>query len=377
MSTTIAASQQAPAGLHGHRIRPGNMLRAGVAEAIGTFFLIYTGTATAGADALGKSTAGSPPESLAVALAFGLVLAALVGGLGQVSGAHLNGAVTLGLAVTGKFPWRYVPAYLDFQLLGAITGAGATWATFGSVVRSKAHLGATVPAPGVGDLRALVVEALITFLLVFVIMAVATDPRVPAALAAPSIGFALVGAVLIGGGISSGAVNPNRALGPAIMSGTFTSLWIYVLADILGGVVAALLYTHVVIKATPRPWRTATPGLTVPPATAAWPPVTTPLLSRPVNEQPPPVAAQHTGSWRRQPERSRTTRHRHRAGTRRALCRWQLPHRSRHPPAVLRRRDEAASNPRPAQHAAARMTHGFTRSGRATRHHHQQPPGSH
>jgi len=93
-----------------------------------------------------------------------------------------------------------------------------------------------------------VVEALITFLLVFVIMAVATDARVPAALAAPSVGFALVAAVLIGGGITGGAVNPDRAAGPAIMSGTFTALGVYVIAEILGGVAAALLYTFVVAK---------------------------------------------------------------------------------------------------------------------------------
>ncbi len=94
-------------------------------------------------------------------------------------------------------------------------------------------------------------EALITFLLVFVIMAVATDSRVPAAVAAPSIGFALVAAVLIGGGITGGAVNPDRALGPAIMSGTFTSLWLYLLAPIVGGAAAALLYSNVVAKAAP------------------------------------------------------------------------------------------------------------------------------
>jgi hypothetical protein len=93
-----------------------------------------------------------------------------------------------------------------------------------------------------------VVEALITFLLVFVVMAVATDARVPAALAAPSIGFALVAAVLIGGGSTGGAVNPDRAAGPAIVSGTFTGLWVYILAEILGGIAAALLYTFVVAK---------------------------------------------------------------------------------------------------------------------------------
>jgi len=126
MSSAAELSKTSGSGLHGHRLHPANMVRAGVAEAVGTFFLIYTGTATAAAGALGKSTAGTPPDSLAVALAFGLVLAALVGGLGQVSGAHLNAAVILGLAVTGKFPWRYVPVYLGFQLLGAVAGAGAT-----------------------------------------------------------------------------------------------------------------------------------------------------------------------------------------------------------------------------------------------------------
>jgi len=238
-------------GLHGHRVGASNMIRAGIAEAVGTFFLVYTGTATAAAAALGKKTAGAAPDSLAVALAFGLVLAALVGALGQVSGAHLNAAVTLGLAVTRKFPWRYVPAYLVFQLAGAILGAGATWATFGSAARnSKISLGATVPGPGISDGRAFVVETLITFLLVFIIIAVATDNRVPAAVAAPAIGFGLVAAVLIGGGSTGGAVNPDRALGPAIMSGTFTSLWLYLLAPVIGGIAAALLYANVVAKAT-------------------------------------------------------------------------------------------------------------------------------
>jgi len=247
---TPSAGSTARGAERGRSFHPTTALRAGVAEAVGTFFLIYTGTATASAGALGKATAGSPPDSLAVALAFGLVLAALVGALGQVSGAHLNGAVTLGLAAAGKFPWRYVPTYLFFQLLGAIAGAGATWLTFGSVARDKANLGATVPSTGVSDGRAFIVEALITFLLVFVVTAVATDKRIPAALAAPSIGFALVAAVLIGGGITGGAVNPDRALGPALMSGTYTSLWLYVVADVLGGIAAALLYVHVVGKAT-------------------------------------------------------------------------------------------------------------------------------
>lgn len=232
-------------------VQPTNLARAGVAELVGTFFLVWTGTATAGAAALNRATAGSAPDSLAVALAFGFVLIALVGALGHVSGAHLNGAVTLGLAVTKNFPWRAVPVYLIFQALGALLGAGATWVTFGSQVRNQAHLGATVPAEGVGDGRAFLIEMLITFLLVFVVVAVATDDRVPSPLAAPSIGFALIAAVLIGGGSTGGAVNPDRALGPALMSGTFDSLWLYLSAPFLGGVLAALLYANVAARAEP------------------------------------------------------------------------------------------------------------------------------
>ena len=233
-------------GLHGFASEGSNMGRAALAEMIGAFFLIYTGTATASAAASGKTIAGAPPNSLSVALAFGLVLAALVGALAPVSGAHLNPAVTLGLAVTRRFPWRYVPSYLAFQLIGAVLGALATWATLGSRGADVGSLGLTKPAEGTSDGRAFLVEALITFLLVFIIIAVATDERVAPAVASTSIGFALTAAVLIGGAITGGAVNPVRALGPEIVTGNFTSFWVYLLAPTLGGIVAAVLYDKVV-----------------------------------------------------------------------------------------------------------------------------------
>lgn len=221
---------------------------AAVAEATGAFFLVYTGTATAVAAATGASIAGAPPNSLAIALAFGLVLAALVGALGPISGAHLNPAVSIGLATIGRFPWRQVPAYAAAQLTGAVLGAGATWLTLGGVARSEAKLGATYPADGISDGRAFVVEFFITFLLVFIIVAVTQNPSVPAAVGPPSIGFALVAAVLIGGPSTGGAVNPVRALGPMIMSLDLTSFWVYLIAPILGGTAAALLYDRVVLR---------------------------------------------------------------------------------------------------------------------------------
>jgi glycerol uptake facilitator-like aquaporin len=96
--------------------------------------------------------------------------AAVVAALGHVAGAHVNPAVTLGLAVTKNFPWPYVPAYIGAQLLGAILGALGTWIALGDRAREVANLAATYPVGEVGDFRALTVEALVTFILVFVVV---------------------------------------------------------------------------------------------------------------------------------------------------------------------------------------------------------------
>jgi len=136
-----------------------NMAVAAAGELIGTFVLIFCGTAVAVAATLSEPTAGGSYDSLAVALAFGLALAAVVAALGHISGAHVNPAVTLGLATTRKFPWRFVPAYVGAQIVGAILGALATWLTFANAGRDDANLGATLPAGGVTDGRALAVEA--------------------------------------------------------------------------------------------------------------------------------------------------------------------------------------------------------------------------
>lgn len=173
----------------------------------------------------------------------------MVAALGNISGAHLNPAVTLGLAVIGKFSWKAVPAYVAFQLLGAVLGALATWATFGGPARDVAKLGTPVPAKGISDGRAFLIEAFITFLLVFVIIAVTSDRRAANSTASISIGFALVSAVLIGGPSTGGAVNPVRALGPEIASGTFTSFWVYLTAPVVGGIIAALVYDRVIGRA--------------------------------------------------------------------------------------------------------------------------------
>ena len=234
-------AEQGVKGLYGSEVG-GNMVRSATAELIGTAILIFAGTAVAVGAILGQPTAGQPYDSLAVALAFGLVLVALVSALGHVSGAHFNPAVTVALASTGKFPWRYAPAYVVAQLLGAVLAALAVWGCFGSRARDEASLGATAPNPSAGVGQVLLVEVLITFLLVLVIVSVATDERVTAAAVGPAVGFALAAAVLIGGPVSGGAVNPARALGPMIVSGSFTDWWAYILGPVIGAVLAAVTY---------------------------------------------------------------------------------------------------------------------------------------
>ena len=229
-------------GLYGSQIDSSHMVGAGIAELIGTFILVFGGTAVAVAAILTRPTAGPAYDSLAVALAFGLSLAIVVAAVGHVSGAHVNPAVTLGMAATGKFPWQFVPIYIGAQLVGAILGALATWITFGGPGRGEAKLAATYPAQGVGDLQAFVVEVLITFILVFVVMAVATDGRAPAAIAPIAVGFALAVAVFIAGPVTGGSVNPVRSLGPMIVAGDLTSVWLYILGPIVGAVLAALVY---------------------------------------------------------------------------------------------------------------------------------------
>jgi MIP family channel proteins len=230
-------------GLYGSQIDASHLVGAAIAELVGTFILVFGGTAVAVAAILSRPTAGGAYGSLAIALAFGLALAIVVASIGHVSGAHVNPAVTLGMAATGKFPWNYVPIYIAAQLVGAVLAALATWLTFGGAgARSEASLAATYPARGVGDLQAFLVEILITFILVFVVMAVATDQRAPAAIAPIVVGFALAVGVFIAGPVTGGAVNPARALGPMVVAGDFTSVWLYILGPIIGGVLGALLY---------------------------------------------------------------------------------------------------------------------------------------
>jgi MIP family channel proteins len=219
-----------------------NLLLACAAECIGTLLLVLVGTAVATAAILSKATAGPAYDSLAVALSFGLILIPIAGSLGQISGAHVNPAVTLGLAVAGKFAWKNVIPYWCAQLVGAIGASLLVWAAYGHGAFAHAHLGLPSPANGASGLQVLLVEALIAFILVFTVISTTTDKRVPPGIAAICIGFALSAGVLLGGPVSGGAGNPARALGPMLVTGILPVWFFYTIGPLLGGVVAALIF---------------------------------------------------------------------------------------------------------------------------------------
>lgn len=199
-----------------------------VAEAIGTFTLVFAGC---GAIALGSV------EPVGVAAAFGLAIMVMIYALGHVSGAHLNPAVTAAFAVGRHFPISRVVPYWAAQVAGAIAGAAVLRATLGDV-----PLGVTQPTGS--HLQALVWEGVLTFFLMLVIVAVATDTRAVGQAAAIAIGSAVALGALVGGPVSGASMNPARSIGPAVASGDLTDLWIYLTAPPLGAIVAVLVYRY-------------------------------------------------------------------------------------------------------------------------------------
>ena len=154
----------------------------------------------------------------------------------DVSGAHINPAVTLALAARRRFPWAAVPGYWGAQVAGAIAAAIVLRSSLGDV----ASLGATSPSGS--DAQSFVWEVVMTASLLVVILAVATRPRTATGTAAFAIGGTIALASLVGGPISGASLNPARSLGPALVSGELGSLWIYLTAPLLGGLLGALVY---------------------------------------------------------------------------------------------------------------------------------------
>jgi MIP family channel proteins len=201
---------------------------------LGTFGLVFAGC---GAIMVNHLSSGQVTH-VGVGLVFGLIIAAMIYATGHISGAHLNPAVTLGFVLARHLPVQRLVGYWCAQLVGAIAAAACLRFLLGNVAR----IGATVPAGSGGAWQSFGLEALLTFFLMFVIMAVATDTRAVGQAAALAIGATVGLEALFAGPISGASMNPARSFGPALVSGTWTALWVYVTAPFLGAAAAALLY---------------------------------------------------------------------------------------------------------------------------------------
>jgi len=203
-----------------------------IAEFVATFCLVFAGCGAIVIDSLSHGQI----THVGVSIVFGLVITAMIYATGHISGAHINPAVSLAFALTRHFPLWRVPLYWATQFLGAIAAAGLLRAMFGNV----AKLGATVPANGDG--QSLVMEAVLTFILMFVIMAVATDDRAVGQAAALAIGGTVLLDAMFGGPICGASMNPARSLGPAIVSGSLDHQWLYILGPVVGALLGAFGY---------------------------------------------------------------------------------------------------------------------------------------
>lgn len=217
-----------------------------VAELIGTFLLVFMGTsaivAFGGPFSNGVATVGY----VGIALTFGLTLVVLAYTLGPVSGGHFNPAVTIGLVAARRHPVRDLLPYIASQIVGAIVASGLLY------LIASGKPGWTLAGNGLGQnsygtlavASALAVETVLTFVLVFVVLAV-TDKSYPyTAFGALAIGVALLAIHLAGIGWTSSSVNPARAIGPAVFVGgsALSQLWVFIVAPIVGGLIAAGVY---------------------------------------------------------------------------------------------------------------------------------------
>ena len=207
-----------------------------LAEFTGTFILVFCGT---GAIIIDEITHGAVSH-VGVAITFGLVVMVMIYSLGEISGSHLNPAVTLSFAVSGLFKWREVLPYIAAQVAGALLASLLLQFLFPTSI----FLGSTLPANDA--LQSFILEIILTFILMFVILQVATGSKEQGLFAGSAIGAVVLLEAMFAGPISGASMNPVRSLAPAIISGHTDYLWIYVTAPVSGALLAVVI--HQIIK---------------------------------------------------------------------------------------------------------------------------------
>jgi MIP family channel proteins len=219
------------------------MTEQALAEVIGTLALVFIGAGSVvmAANGLGAGLLGA-------ALAHALVLAVMVTALGNVSGGHFNPAVTLSVWVAGKIETARAGMYVLAQLVGAVAGAGLVRWVMDERLWRNAHLGATL-LQDISTSRAILLEGILTFFLVFTVFAVAVDDRGAfKAVAGLPIGLVLGFDILVGGNLTGASMNPARSFGPALVGGTWTNFWVYITGPVVGGLVAASIYSFFFLR---------------------------------------------------------------------------------------------------------------------------------
>jgi aquaporin Z len=211
-----------------------------LAEALGTFILIFAGT---GAIVINQVSGGSITH-LGIALAFGLVVMAMIYTFGDISGAHLNPAVTTAFAAAGRFPWKNVPLYLAAQISGALAGSVSLRLLFPEATT----LGATLPAGS--PTQSFVLEVILTAILMLTVLSVSTGAEEKGITAGIVIGGVIALEALVAGPICGASMNPARSLAPAAVSGSWTHLWIYLIAPTLGALIAVPLHKMIRLEPT-------------------------------------------------------------------------------------------------------------------------------
>lgn len=228
-----------------------------LAEFVGTFTLIFIG---GGSILLAAANPGANGGIVQFALAHGLAIAVMVSAIGHISGGHFNPAITIGAWVTARLGFRTASGYVLAQLSGASVAALMLRASFPGSVWNRQGVDLATPAVVVGGApisngQAVLIEAILTFFLVWVVFATAVDPEGSfGKIAGLAIGLTITMDILMGGGLTGAAMNPARHFGPALLSGTWKAGWIWYVGPIAGGIVAASLYDWAFLtKREPKP----------------------------------------------------------------------------------------------------------------------------